>query len=384
MINGVYKVYKDNTLVAESENAVTNFGRDTIVKFLCGSVPSWGDAVAIGCSKTTPTAASNTNSTLDFEFSRSTVNVKSPSITVVSQTASSGTSGAYTHVVSSATGIVVGMQVSGTGIGSNAVVTNVSSTTITTSVANSGTVSGTITYTLRKMVLKATFDPSVSGEIKEIGVYSSLNGTTRGLMDARILTMFDEGLNASGATDPLLWRYDAAASSTSTNSKVGTANIAITATGTAVATILGSTSLTPSTPGYLNLDISSYDRNATINLAYTALTTNAATIVVTLYDNQNTPQTLTWTISHSAGTNGSQYIASSTLSALTDSGSFNYNISAIKISTTQSTSFDAVRIDNTDITDNTFGLVSRSVLGSAVTVAPGESLDIQYEMVLGI
>jgi hypothetical protein len=57
-----------------------------------------------------------------------------------------GTSGAFTIVVSSATDIAVGQQVSGSGIGSGALVTLINGTTITLSVANSGTVSGSIVF----------------------------------------------------------------------------------------------------------------------------------------------------------------------------------------------------------------------------------------------
>jgi hypothetical protein len=57
-----------------------------------------------------------------------------------------GTSGQTTIVVASASGIVVGQRVSGTGIGSGAVVSSISTTTITLSVANSATVSGTVVF----------------------------------------------------------------------------------------------------------------------------------------------------------------------------------------------------------------------------------------------
>jgi hypothetical protein len=57
-----------------------------------------------------------------------------------------GTSGASTITVSSASDIVAGMYVSGTGIGTGAMVGSVNGTTVTLSVANSGTVSGTVTF----------------------------------------------------------------------------------------------------------------------------------------------------------------------------------------------------------------------------------------------
>jgi hypothetical protein len=58
----------------------------------------------------------------------------------------SGTAGAYTVTVSSATGIALQQYVTGTGIGTGAYVVAISGTTITLSVVNSGTVSGVLTF----------------------------------------------------------------------------------------------------------------------------------------------------------------------------------------------------------------------------------------------
>ena len=63
----------------------------------------------------------------------------------VSPTAT-GTAGVFTIVVSSASGISLGMYASGSGIGINAVVTLIVGTTVTLSVANTGTVSGTVLF----------------------------------------------------------------------------------------------------------------------------------------------------------------------------------------------------------------------------------------------
>ena len=57
-----------------------------------------------------------------------------------------GTSDEFTIVVSSAADIVVGQQVSGSGIGSGAQVAEINGTTVTLSVANSSTVSGSIVF----------------------------------------------------------------------------------------------------------------------------------------------------------------------------------------------------------------------------------------------
>ena len=61
-------------------------------------------------------------------------------------TTATGTSGAKTIVVASATGIAVGQQVTGTGIGTNAVVRSISGTTIYLTVANSAAVSSTVVF----------------------------------------------------------------------------------------------------------------------------------------------------------------------------------------------------------------------------------------------
>lgn len=60
-------------------------------------------------------------------------------------TTATGTSGQNTIVVASSANLRVGQKMSGTGIGSNAMITNIAGTTVTLSVNNSATVSGTMT-----------------------------------------------------------------------------------------------------------------------------------------------------------------------------------------------------------------------------------------------
>ena len=61
-------------------------------------------------------------------------------------TTATGTSGAKTIVVASATGIAAGQQVTGTNIGTNATVRSINGTTVTLTVANSGTVNGAVVF----------------------------------------------------------------------------------------------------------------------------------------------------------------------------------------------------------------------------------------------
>ena len=74
------------------------------------------------------------------------LSVYSLAIYPYNQTTATGTSGERTITVTSATGIAAGQQVTGTGIGTNAQVRKIVGTTVTLTVANSGTVSGTITF----------------------------------------------------------------------------------------------------------------------------------------------------------------------------------------------------------------------------------------------
>ena len=64
-------------------------------------------------------------------------------------TSISGSSGATTLTVGSATGLALGMSVAGTNVGTGAVITNISGTTITVSVANQAAVSTTGTFNHR-------------------------------------------------------------------------------------------------------------------------------------------------------------------------------------------------------------------------------------------
>jgi len=61
-------------------------------------------------------------------------------------TTATGTAGAKTIVVASATGVAVGQQVTGSNIGTNAIVRSINGTTVTLTVANSGTVNGAVVF----------------------------------------------------------------------------------------------------------------------------------------------------------------------------------------------------------------------------------------------
>ncbi len=103
-----------------------------------------------------------------------------PSTVTATNTGSSGTSGAFTIAFSGVAGIngAVGSTVSGTGIGAGATVTAVNGRTLTLSVANTGAVSGTITFGRR--VLTASWTTFATGTVSnsQMLVYAASTGGT--------------------------------------------------------------------------------------------------------------------------------------------------------------------------------------------------------------
>lgn len=390
-MKGVYKLFKDGVEVAKSDNIITEFGKDAIIKYLCGAIPSWGDALSIGINDT---ATTSSDTSLSLEVSREKVFLQSPSIHQEIATSVSGSSGAYTISVtkSSISGftndISIGMAVSGTGIASGAIVTGISGTstyTVTLSKANTGSVSGNATFTSRKIILRASVPSDVSAYIYETGLYTSVSSLIAGGYDSNIITAFDEGI-ISGDTSTWLTGtgVTSTVSSPASTSRIGTGNIEVTAGNS---TILGSDTTSPTTPGNIFVDLSGYSLNDTAKILVHAKSgsSTSGSFTITMYDDQSTPASISWTESGN-WTSGTSYFKSKKFSAWTAvSGTFNYNVSAIKIATTGvNFAFDVLSVDNTDPTETTYGLVSRSVLSSPISKKSGENLDIQYELMLGI
>jgi len=98
------------------------------------------------------------------------VNNVIPGTPITSYTAT-GTSTSYTITLSATpTDLLVGMSVSGTGIGSLAKITAISGTTVTLSVANSAAVSGTITFGTQNLIKLPNFNDRI--KIGDIVKYS--------------------------------------------------------------------------------------------------------------------------------------------------------------------------------------------------------------------
>lgn len=125
-------------------SAVLNLGASTTTN------ADGNDTVAVTTSDNVLLARVPAGATFDFGMITSSVSLSTSTLSIGVATASatgSGSSGANQITVSGITGnIAVGQEVSGTGIGTGAVVTAVNNLTVTLSVVNSGSVSGTITF----------------------------------------------------------------------------------------------------------------------------------------------------------------------------------------------------------------------------------------------
>lgn len=110
-----------------------------------------------------------------------TISTIQNSIQSITKTSTTGTSGQYTIVVSDNSGIFAGQIVTGTNIGTGAIVTRVSGTTITLNVANSGTVNTTVTFSSQTVIFTTSVNHTfLAGDTAIISglndEYSSFNG----------------------------------------------------------------------------------------------------------------------------------------------------------------------------------------------------------------
>lgn len=235
--------------------------------------------------------------------------------------------------------------------------------------------SPTLVSTNRVITLKTTLDPSISGTVSELGVYNTTGGYPVKGYDQRILTRFDEGVNSS---NPYQWT----AGTNATSSYVGSANLSITNS----SAMLGGANDTTST-GNLRIDMSTFTTGDTLQLVVIPGATATPDIYVRFYDSQTPPAYLEYKWTAQSLTLANKTILTKALSATNaTSGTFNYNVSKIYISTTAAAalSFDSLRIDDTDATSTTYGLVSRAALASPITKASGDSVDIEYQLTLAI
>jgi hypothetical protein len=136
---GVYTtIVNDKINNISIDNPGLNYSQGITLSFSASGVAATATVVNGNISTVTITSAGTGLS------SAGTCTINVPSAVTPTGT---GTAALFTIAVSSATGIYVGMYVTGTGVSPNAKVTNINGTTITVDIAHTATVSGTITFT---------------------------------------------------------------------------------------------------------------------------------------------------------------------------------------------------------------------------------------------
>lgn len=75
MISGKYIIKCQGEIISESSNAITDEGLYLIRSYLANPTSNWAGAISIGAMNST--AASSTNSSLDFELARIPVLLRS-------------------------------------------------------------------------------------------------------------------------------------------------------------------------------------------------------------------------------------------------------------------------------------------------------------------
>jgi len=235
------------------------------------------------------------------------------------------------------------------------------------------TVSGTTTYSV---VYKATVPQDVAGIIKEIGLYPGTR-TSVNNYDSRFLSDFENNRE---------W-YDSSSNNpitvTSPTPRIGDTMVEHKFD-------TGDTSSTTKEFKYDigQLDLSGYSVNDNLTLAYNRANTNSSQIRIKFYS--STSDYFYGDIAPSGTGNKIDTISMSDIFTNQTGTPDAASISTIGIQVTRTSAasaatiyLDGLRINDQDTFDPTFGLISRSVLGSSITKVAGRPIDIEYKITLG-
>lgn len=321
MLNGEYIFYVDGKEIARSNNLITKFGKRFITSYIAGMAQFNSKDIAVGIANGTDYASADSNSRLGFEFYRSPVNLGS-----------------------------IDVQPDG---------------------------NGGYTYSV---IYKTTIPQDISGIIKEVGLYPGTR-TSLNSYDSRFLSTFEnviDWVDADNANPPLRSLPDV------------TPRI-----GDFMMDLKFDTADTSSTSKeYKNavgiLDISGYSTNDSISLAFNRPDTNSSEINIHFYS--SSVDYFTASIDASALSTGN-YIKDVSMADVFENMTGTpdpYNISHIGVELVRASAssgsriyLDGLRVNDQDTFDPTFGLISRSILSTAIDKIAGRPIDIEYKLTLG-
>jgi len=304
MITGKYIFKVNGEIVAEKENTLTANGINMINRYLSNSVADWAGTIAVGALYT---VSASTDTVLAYEISRSPVTLKSYS-------------------------------------------------------------SASSTSASNQIILKATLDPLLIGQIYEIGVIPQ-NQVNVSKSDNLYLTEFDEIYGTSASSDWAVGSSSAAITKValSGSSRFGSYNISVPTA--SVATRSG-----------FYTDISDFNTNDFLQLLYyVGASSTSPSLTITLTDTNGVTWATPAKLISTAATG--YYSASFSLSSSAGSN-FNYNVDYISLGFSGgngSVLLDALKLMSGNFKLSEEKLVSRTSSSVAlVTTKYGQPLDIEY------
>lgn len=308
MLTGEYIFYEDGKEIYRSKNIITKFGKRYLTNFIAGNVTSAKRDLAVGIGST---AATESDTRLEFEFYRLPVSFGSIDIK---------------------------------------------------------TVSGNTTYSV---IYKTTIPQDVSGIIKEVGLYPSTRSSVNNY-DSKFLSDFEDNtiwIDSGGFNPP---------SVLSPTPRIGSSMIQLTTSGASTSKEYFS--------NIAGTDISGYSVNDSVTIAYNKADNNLANLKVRFYSSPANYYEVTVPVTTGVG---DRPPASNTLSSLFASPVGSPVASAITrigvVATSNSSGattvyLDGLRINDEDTFDPAFGIISRSVLTTAIQKVAGRQVEVEYKL----
>lgn len=228
------------------------------------------------------------------------------------------------------------------------------------------TVNDVTTYSV---VYKTTIPQDVSGEIKEVGIYPSTRSSINNF-DSKFISDFYDSLD---------WKDE-----NNNNPQYSTSGVKI---GDNVLTMTSnSTSAREYTQDITPIDFSGYSVYDSIKIAFYKNDANLSSVKVRFYSSNNGYYEITFTPSSGSGYYLSSDVLMSTVFAGATSNPDKTAINKIGIIVTPtsgnstSVGMDGLRINDEDTFDPSFGLISRSVLSTALSKSTGRAVDVEYKL----
>ena len=384
MIKGTYIIYEDGKEICRSENVITLFGKRFITNFISGNQigPNRDLAFGIDRKEVLVTGAVASVGVITYTganyFSAGDIvsiyGLSTSSFNLSNVVVATATPTQFT-VINSATGPSVVNSTTGRsfkkasdtdtrlGFEFYRIPVNIASTDIQTAGSSSS----------YSVVYKTTIPQEISGVVSEIGLYPSTRSTANNY-DSKFITDFSDALD---------WTDNGGFTtmSSTSNARIGDS-------------LLDMESDNISSNEYVSniyLDISGYSQNDTLSLAYYKYDSNIEKIRVKFYSTDTAwyyvdiiPQAgLGYKISPeiSLGTLFSQSGGSSTVDP-SQISKIGIEVSPTSGNTTK-VGMDALRINDEDTFDPTFGIISRTTLATPLEKLAGRSVDVEYRLDLG-